>query len=109
MNCDLFQKMNSKSITRHLSSSKFSNSVQTPVTDRPRRLSIQENFAQLTRSFSSLLLTPNKSSGEGWDLFGIIIDKEVLENILAKHYEDPSIKVFVSVFLLFLFDLLLYL
>ena len=86
--------MNSKSIKRHLSSPRFGNSVPQPVTDRPRRLSIQENFHQLTKSFSSLRLTPSKSSGEGWNLFGVIIDKEVLEKILANHYEDPSIKVF---------------
>ena len=106
MDFDLFQKMNSKSIKRHLSSANFSNSVPTAVTDRPRRLSIQENFAQLSRSFSSLRLTPSKSSGEGWDLFGVIIDKEVLENILANHYEDPSIKVFVFVFLQIFFDVI---
>ena len=85
--------MNSKSIKRHFSSPRFGNSAPTSVNERPRRLSIQENFAQLTRSLSSLRLTPSKSSGEGWDLFGVVIDKDILENILASHYEDLSIKV----------------
>ena len=85
--------MNLKSIRRHLSSPRFGNSAHIPVTERPRRLSIQENFAKLTKSISLLRLTPSKSSGEGWDLFGVVIDKDTLENILTNHYEDPSIKV----------------
>ena len=85
--------MNLKSIKRHLSFPRFGNSAHVPVTERPRRLSIQENFNQLTKSFSSLHLTPSKSSGEGWDMFGVVIDKDILENILTNHYEDPSIKV----------------
>ena len=100
--------MNSKSFKRHLSSPRFGNSAPAPVTERPRRLSIQENFAQLTKSLSSLRLTPSKSSGEGWDLFGVVIDKEILENILINHYEDPSIKVCYHKKFLSPFDVIFY-
>lgn len=48
------------------------------------------------RSLSSLRLTPSKSSGDGWDIFGVIIDKEILETILGKHYSDPSLKVSIK-------------
>ena len=85
--------MNSRLIKRNQSSPRLENSEDHLVTVRPRRLSIQENFVQLKRSISSLRLTPSKSSGEGWDLYGVIIDKEVIDNILIHHYEDPSIKV----------------
>ena len=81
--------MNEKSITRHLSSPKFG--LSTP--QQPRRLSIQENLSQLTKSLSSLRLTPSKSSGEGWNLFGVMVDKEVMEKLLIDHYEDSSVKV----------------
>ena len=85
--------MNLKSIKRHLSFPRFGNSAHVPVTEQPRRLSIQETFTKLTKSFSSFRLTPSKSSGEGWDLFGVMIDKDILENIRRNHYKDPSIKV----------------
>ena len=45
------------------------------------------------RSLSSLRLTPSRSSGDGWDIFGVIIDKETLEQILAEHYGDSALKV----------------
>lgn len=85
--------MNSQSIKRHFSSPRISNSLS-PVNEHPRRSSIQENFAQFTRTLSTLRLTPSKSSGEGWNLFGVVIDKDMLENVLVNHYEDLSIKVF---------------
>ena len=47
------------------------------------------------RSLSSLRLTPgpSKSSGEGWHIFGVVINKEILETILIEHYRDSSLKV----------------
>ena len=90
---NLLLQMNSKGIKRHLSSPRFGNSLVSPSQDTPRRSSIQENFTHLSKTLSSLRLTPSKSSGEGWNLFGVLIDKEVLEFILSKHYEDTSIKV----------------
>ena len=87
--------MNSQSIKRHFSSPRISDSLS-PVNEHPRRLSIQENLAQFTRSLSTLRLTPSKSSREGWNLFGVVIDKDILENVLVNHYEDLSIKVFYN-------------
>ena len=78
---------------RNLSSPRIGNNSATLMSEHPRRLSIQENIAKMRRSLSSLKLTTSKSSGEGWDLFGIVIDKDLLENVLINHYEDPSIKV----------------
>ena len=47
------------------------------------------------RSLSSLRLTPgpSKSSGEGWHMLGVVINKEILETILIKHYRDSTLKV----------------
>ena len=46
-----------------------------------------------SRSLSSLRLTPSKSSGDGWDIFGVIIDRDILEEMLAKHYSDRTLNV----------------
>ena len=94
--------MNFSKMKRNLSSPRIGNNSATLMSEHPRRLSIQENIAKMRRSLSSLKLTTSKSSGEGWDLFGIVIDKDLLENVLINHYEDPSIKViFFSLLLLF--------
>ena len=85
--------MNTKKMKRHLSSPRFGNSSPTHSTEHPRRMSIQENFAQLTRSLSALRLIPRKDISEGWELFGIALDKDKMENILASHYGDTSLKV----------------
>ena len=47
----------------------------------------------MSRSLSSLRLTPSRSSGDGWDIQGVIIDKETLEEILTEHYGDSALKV----------------
>ena len=86
--------MNFKNFKRHQSSPRFTyDSSPSGLDISPRRLSIQGNVARLTRSLSSLRLTSSKSSGEGWSLYGVVVDKEVLENILTAHYEDPNLKV----------------
>ena len=64
----------------------------------PLLMPLRNNYKSLIslfslRSLSSLRLTPSKSSGDGWDIFGVTIDKEILETILANHYSDPSLKV----------------
>ena len=38
-------------------------------------------------------MTPSRSSGDGLDISGVIIDKETLEEVLTKHFEDSSLKV----------------
>ena len=95
--------MNFRKMKRNLSSPRIGNNSATTISEQPRRLSVQENIAKLGRSLSSFRLTTSKSSGEGWDLFGIMIDKDILENVLANHYEDPSIKV-IFILLLFIFN-----
>ena len=86
-------EMNAKGIKRNLSTPRFGDPSASPSKEGPRRCKSHGNFSQLSRTLSSLLLTPSKSSGEGWNLFGVVIDKEVLETLLSKHYEDTSIKV----------------
>ena len=84
--------MKQSRLRRHYSSPKFGYLLTTSARreeDQGRRTSV----SQLTRSLSSLRLTPSRSSGEGWDIQGVVIDKEILEEVLSGHYNDPTLKV----------------
>ena len=76
---------------RHYSAPKFG--YELTAGSGPEENRRTSSVCQLTRSLSSLRLTPSKSSGEGWDIRGVVIDKEILETILSQHYNDPSLKV----------------
>ena len=76
---------------RHYSAPKFGYELTTQTGQEEDRRS--SSVSQLTRSLSSLRLTPSRSSGEGWDIQGVVIDKEILEEVLSGHYNDPTLKV----------------
>ena len=83
----------SRAIKRHYSSPKFGYELTTSALPGEEEEGRRTSVSQLTRSLSSLRLTHSKSSGEGWDIRGVVIDKEILENVLSAHYSDPTLKV----------------